>query len=203
MPYPSDHAARTRRRILKSAQDLFHRESFANVSVRDVMRAAGLTHGSFYRYFRSKGELYAEVVALAFDFETVEAPQVIRAYLSRRHLENIGRQCPLIALPTDVARGDRAVKRAFATVFRSMVRCFARDCRGRSRDQDALAIAGMCVGSMVVARALDDPGLERELRESTLVAALRIGGWLGNASRERRRHARVDSTPSDGSSLSP
>lgn len=203
MPYPSGHAERTRHRILKSAQQLFQQRGFEHVSVRDVMRGAGLTHGSFYRYFASKGELYAEVVALAFDFEGVKATQVIRAYLSRRHLENVGRQCPLIALPADVARGDRAVKRAFEDVFRSMVRCFARDARGRHREQDALAIAGMCVGSMVVARALGDEELAADLREATLLAALRLGGWLRSGVKERRRHARADAAAHRGESLSP
>jgi TetR/AcrR family transcriptional regulator, transcriptional repressor for nem operon len=192
MPYPPEHAKRTRTRIVKSAQLLLQRHGFDEVSVRDIMAAAGLTHGSFYRYFRSKGDLYAEVVSLAFDFASAKGPGVVRAYLSRRHLENIGRQCPLIAVPTDVSRSDPAVKHAFEGVFVAMARCFERDLQGRNRARKALAIAGMCVGAMTVSRALADPRLSAQLREATLISALRMGGWLDDEVSERRRHARAD-----------
>ena len=62
MPYPVEHRHLTKERILRSARRLFNRHGFDAVSIDDVMADAGLTRGSFYAYFASKGDLYAESV---------------------------------------------------------------------------------------------------------------------------------------------
>jgi hypothetical protein len=48
-------------------------------------------------------------------------PQVVRAYLSRQHFEDIENSCPMVALPIDVARSGVSAKRAFETVFKAIV----------------------------------------------------------------------------------
>jgi hypothetical protein len=106
-------------------------------------------------------------------------PQIVRAYLSRQHFEDVGNSCPMVALPSDVARSDKSAKGAFENVFRAMTgvleRSLAKD-SGPSR-ATAQAIAALCVGGMVVARALDDRALADELRESAMAIALELGGW--------------------------
>jgi TetR/AcrR family transcriptional regulator, transcriptional repressor for nem operon len=199
MPYRPQHAKQTRSRILGAAQDLLQRNGFEKITIRDVMKEAGLTHGSFYRYFRTKGELYVEVVRMSFDFANARGPRVVYAYLSQRHLGNVGRQCPLISLPSDVARSDPAVKTAFEEVFEAMTHCFERDlARGRQRRSRALLIAGMCIGAMTVSRSLADPALAVELREATLRHAMHLAGWksrpadrepIGASPSPRRRRA--------------
>ena len=52
----------TRQKILRSARRLFNRHGFDAMSIDGVMADAGLTRGSFYSYFESKGDLYAEAV---------------------------------------------------------------------------------------------------------------------------------------------
>jgi TetR/AcrR family transcriptional repressor of nem operon len=154
-----------------------------NVSVNQIMSAAGLTRGGFYKYFESKSDLYIEVLSCFFTdpkwsstWKGVEidlnatpvGPQVVRAYLSRQHFENIDESCPMVALPSDVARGGPKARRAFETVFRAMVCHLQRDLRNRSfrGSATAKAIAALCVGGMVVARAMDDRGLADELRHA-------------------------------------
>jgi len=61
MPYTPDHKRRTRQRIVGAAARLFNRKGF-EVTIGEIMTAAGLTHGGFYRHFGSKAELYAEAV---------------------------------------------------------------------------------------------------------------------------------------------
>ena len=34
------------------------------------------------------------------------APQIVRAYLSRQHFDDVENSCPMVALPNDVARSD-------------------------------------------------------------------------------------------------
>jgi AcrR family transcriptional regulator len=193
MPYPADHRDRTRTRIVRSARTLFNRHGFEKVTIDDIMALAGLTRGGFYTYFKTKSDLYAEAVSLALsetpwsrwdgvsvDFAAADAAQqLIRTYLSNQHLEDVDASCPMVALPGDVARSDPTVKRAFEGVFAAMVGLFQESLSGnRSANRKrALAIAGMCVGGMVVARSIDSPGLAKALRDAAMDAALDLGGW--------------------------
>ncbi len=66
MPYPAGHRAEKRKRIIDSARRLFNRHGFENVSITRIMAGAGLTHVGFYAYFKSKSDLYAEVLNCFF-----------------------------------------------------------------------------------------------------------------------------------------
>jgi TetR/AcrR family transcriptional regulator, transcriptional repressor for nem operon len=194
MPYPAGHRAEVRKRIIESARKLFNRHGFDNVSISQIMAGARLTPGGFYSYFKSKGDLYAEVLGCFFtdpewkgcwegvdvDLSSTDVgPQVVRAYLSRQHFEDVENSCPMVALPTDVARSGKAPKRAFETVFRAMVSTLERSVSETdpSRRTIAQAVAAVCVGGMVVARALNDRHLADELRDACMAVSLRLGGW--------------------------
>jgi TetR/AcrR family transcriptional regulator, transcriptional repressor for nem operon len=194
MPYPPGHRDEVREKIVRSARNLFNQFGFDNVSVDRIMADAGLTRGGFYSYFKSKSELYAEVLqcfftdpnwkncweGVAVDMTSGDVgPQIVRAYLSRQHFDDVGNSCPMVALPSDVARSGKSAKGAFEKVFRAMTgileQNLAKDA-GPSR-ATAQAIAALCVGGMAVARALDDRALADELRESAMAVALELGGW--------------------------
>ena len=194
MPYPAGHRNEVKERIIDSARKLFNRHGFDNVSVGQIMAGAGLTHGGFYSYFKSKSDLYAEVLDCFFTnpdwkhcWEGVKVErlspdigaQVVRAYLSRGHFEDVENSCPMVALPSDVTRSDKAVRRAFQTVFEAMVRALENSMpRSRSsRHAAAQATAAMCVGGMIVARAMADRPLADELRDACMAVALQLGGW--------------------------
>jgi len=172
------------------------------------MADAGLTHGGFYRHFASKSDLYAEVLQCFFtdpgwenswegvqvDLSAADAgAQIVRAYLSRQHFENVADSCPMVALPSDVARSGKSAKRAFETVFKAMVAMLQSAQRAsgvHTHRVTAQAIAALCVGGMVVARALDDRSFADELREASLAVALQLGGWGEVASRGSKRKER-------------
>ena len=194
MPYPMGHRERIRKKIVQSARKLFNQRGFENVSINEIMSAAGLTRGGFYKYFTSKTELYTEAMACFFTDPTwkntwkgVEidlsaapiGPQIVRAYLSRQHFENVEDSCPMVALPSDVARADHNAKQAFEGVFSAMVRFLETDVRNRVHEATtaAQAIAALCIGGMVVARAMDNRGLADNLRDACRVVALKLGGW--------------------------
>jgi hypothetical protein len=105
--------------------------------------------------------------------------QIIRAYLSHQHFEDVENSCPMVALPTDIARSNAAAKQAFETVFRAMVSVLERSLPPNQRHphKRAQAIAALSIGGMVVARALMDRAHADELRASCLDAALDLGGW--------------------------
>jgi TetR/AcrR family transcriptional regulator, transcriptional repressor for nem operon len=198
MPYPAAHRPAVKKTIIESARKLFNRHGFEGVSIHQIMAGAGLTHGGFYSYFNSKSDLYAEVLNCFFTdpnwkscWEGVKVdlssgdvgPQVVRAYLSRQHFENIEDSCPMVALPTDVARSGKSARAAFETVFRSMVSVLERSLvhSGRPRRATAQSIASLCIGGMVVARALVDRNLADELRDACMSVALDLGGWSKHA----------------------
>jgi TetR/AcrR family transcriptional repressor of nem operon len=194
MPYPAGHSAEVKVKIVQSARRLFNRHGFEGVSVDQVMSGAGLTRGGFYSYFQSKSDLYAEVLGCFFtdpewkscwdgvevDLSSADVgPQVVRAYLSRQHFEDVENSCPMVALPTDVTRGGESAKRAFETVFGAMVSVLERsmDESRPDRHHKAEAIAAMCVGGMVVARAMANHSAADELRDGCMRVALELGGW--------------------------
>jgi TetR/AcrR family transcriptional repressor of nem operon len=194
MPYPKAHRAEVKAKIVQSARRLFNRHGFDNVSIGQIMAGAGLTHGGFYSYFGSKSDLYSEVLGCFFtdpnwkncwegvkvDLSSAEVgPQVVRAYLSREHFEDVENSCPMAALPSYVTRSGKRARRAFETVFKAMVSVLERGSNegGTLRRVNAQAVAALCVGGMVVARALDDRRMADELRSACTSVALRLGGW--------------------------
>src|SRR5580692_2912335 len=194
MPYPANHRSEMTKKIVDSARILFNRYGFESVSIQQIMAGVRLTHGGFYSYFDSKSDLYSEVLGCFFtdpewkncwegvhvDLSSTEVgPQVVRAYLSRQHFEDVENSCPMIALPTDVTRSGESAKQAFETVFSAMVSVLERSLKQsrRARCARAQAIAALCVGGMVVARALQNRTHGDELREACMSVALEMGGW--------------------------
>src|ERR1700692_3487579 len=160
MPYPANHRVEKKRTIVDSARRLFNRSGFDNVSLQEIMAGAGLTHGGFYSYFKSKSDLYAEVLGCFFtdpywkscwegvkvDLSSTDVgSQVVRAYLSRQHFEDVENSCPMVALPTEVARSGVIARRAFETVFKAMVSVLERSLiqNGRRRRTTAQSIAAL------------------------------------------------------------
>jgi hypothetical protein len=103
-------------------------------------------------------------------------PQIVRAYLSRQHFDDVENSCPMVALPSDVARGDERVKAAFETVFKAMVKLLGREVKTGGQNT-AMAIAALCIGGMVVARSMNDRELSDQLRAAATNVALALGGW--------------------------
>ncbi len=195
MPYTAEHKAETRTRIIKSARRLFNRNGFAEVTIDDIMEDAGLTRGGFYKHFAAKEDLYQAAVLQFICNEIPEqwqrdhidpeargralARMIVDAYLSDEHYDDRDASCPMIALPSDVARENSAVKSAFRQVLDMIVSVFQDNApKGvRSKRDSALATAATVIGAMVLARALDDPELSPALRASARREVMARTGW--------------------------
>ena len=211
MPYPADHRPEVRKRIVESARRLFNRRGFDNVSIGQIMAGAGLTHGGFYSYFQSKADLYSQVLHCFFtdpnwkscwegvkvDLSSTDVgPQVVRAYLSRQHFDNVEDSCPMVALPSDVARSHKAAKHVFQTVFLAMASALERSlpparAKRQVRRVNGQALAALCVGGMVVARAMVDTTAADDLREACMNVALQLGGWQRRSRSNARKIVRA------------
>jgi len=192
MRYRPEHKLETRRQIIESARRLFNRKGFAEVPIDEVMENAGPTRGGFYRHFRDKDELYAEAVRHFLRKEVPERWQkgpagrmpgqafarfVVNAYLSRDHLHDVEGSCPLIALSSDAARIGGGVKAAYREVAQSMIEVFEANLQGRTARDQAVVLVALCVGGMVLARALDDQTLANDFLGTTRKFALKTSGW--------------------------
>ena len=208
MPYPATHRVERKRAIIDSARRLFNRSGFDNVSLQEIMAGAGLTHGGFYSYFNSKSDLYAEVLGCFFtdpnwkscwegvrvDLSSTDVgSQIVHAYLSRQHFEDVENSCPMVALPADVARSGPSAKAAFETVFRAMVSVLERSMieSGNARRARAQGIAAMCIGGMIVARTILDRALGDELRASCIAVAHDLAGWKSHLNGNLKKFARL------------
>ncbi|MEO8668660.1 MAG: TetR/AcrR family transcriptional regulator [Bauldia sp.] len=195
MPYSLEHKQETRKRIVQSARRLFNRNGFAEVTIGDIMGAAGLTHGGFYKHFNAKEDVYQEAV---LEFICAERPEpwqmrhidpaakgpalarmIVEAYLSTDHFDDRDGSCPMIALPSDVARGNESVREGFRRVLEMMVGAFEENFppAERTKRDRALALVSMVVGGMVLARAVDDKALADDLRDSARRQVYETTGW--------------------------
>lgn len=195
MPYTPEHKQATRRKIVDSARRLFNQRGFSEVSIDEIMAGAGLTRGGFYNHFSNKEDLYAEAItffiqdqapektsgcsAQSSERSTQRARYIIESYLSKAHQDGTDQVCPLVALPSDVARGGSTVKAAYREVLQNMISTFEA---GQPHAPDharehSLAMAALCVGGMVLARGIDDRDLAEEIRHAAKVVALVVGGF--------------------------
>jgi TetR/AcrR family transcriptional regulator, transcriptional repressor for nem operon len=191
MPYAADHKQKTRARIVDSARVLFNRHGFESVSIDDVMKNAGLTRGGFYHHFASKESLYAAAVSSFTSCnpfaERLErnpihrtpralAELLVDTYLSDETLADVDKHCPLIALPSDVARAGLQPRAAYTLLVESMLEIFraAFPKSDRQGNRKAQLIVNLCVGGMLIARTTDEPTLRRQLRAAARSEALRL-----------------------------
>ena len=194
LSYTAEHKQTTRARIVETARILFNRHGFQNVTIDMVMAEAGLTRGGFYNHFKSKEALFNAAVSsflmgrgalwrsdAGVDVSNIThetAKQMIDAYLSTQHLGDLDGQCPMIALPSDVARASPEVQASFQELLTAMVGLFENSLVAGNKGgrQDALSLAALCVGGMVLARTLPDSELAEEIRAAAHSTATRLTG---------------------------
>ena len=169
MRYPVKETAAKHERIVKEASRLFRERGFENVTVGEVMKAAGLTHGAFYAHFDSKEELQAAAVAYG---QKVSLGRLQRsktkkskgsftdAYLSPWHRDNPGDGCTMAALAQDVARSTPELKAAFEQGLENLLSAKDAD------RKEAIFWTAAMIGGVVLARAVQDTRLSEEILRS-------------------------------------
>jgi len=171
-------------RIVQAAARAIRRSGYDGTSVADIMKEAGLTHGGFYAHFASREVMLAEAAdhAGAESVATMEriaasAPpeRALRAmeeaYLSNAHVEGIEMGCGTAALVSEMPRQAPEVRRAATRRIKEMIDLVARQSpewgQPGSHEHAMVTVATM-VGTLVLARAVDDPKLSEALRKAAL-----------------------------------
>jgi AcrR family transcriptional regulator len=174
----------THERIVEAAARAIRRSGYDGTGVADIMKDAGLTHGGFYAHFASREAMLAEaadragsesvalmerIVAAAPPQQALEA--MMRAYLSKAHVKAVETGCGTAALASEMPRQTSQVRRAATRRIKEMIDLVARQLPnwGQSGAHDrALLLVATMVGTLVLARAVDDPQLSDALREAAL-----------------------------------
>lgn len=174
----------THERIVSVAARAIRRSGYDGTGVADIMKEAGLTHGAFYSHFASREAMLAEAASKACaesasavaDVVANEAPgaalaAMLSAYLSKAHVENVEKGCPLAALGSETTRQAPEVRRVATRHIKEMIDLVARqspDWGQSSAHERALVTLSTMVGTLLLARAVDDPALSDSLRDAAL-----------------------------------
>lgn len=174
----------THERIVSVAARAIRRSGYDGTGVADIMKEAGLTHGAFYAHFASREAMLAEAASRACAESAAAAADVVAkepagtalaamlgAYLSNAHVENVELGCPLAALGSETSRQAPEVRRVATRHIKEMIDLVARqlpDWGQPSAHERALVTLSTMVGALLLARAVDDPGLSDSLRDAAL-----------------------------------
>jgi TetR/AcrR family transcriptional repressor of nem operon len=190
MRYEKGHKDLTRRRIVEVASRQFREHGVAAVGIAGIMSDAGLTNGAFYAHFDSKEDLVREVLSHAgFRNKLSRAAEsgtglagAIRDYLSQNHRDNPGQGCPTSALVAEIARHPKATRDAFTGKVDDVVELIAGAldaANDAERRRKAVAIYALMVGTLQLARAVNDKQLSGEILQSGAEEAVALAGHAG------------------------
>lgn len=173
----------THTRIVETAARAIRRSGYDGTGVADIMKEAGLTHGGFYAHFSSRDAMLAEAADRAGE-ETIaiakkifaEVPEdqalqaLMRVYLSNEHMANFETGCSLAALGSEMPRQAPEVRKASTCRVKEMIALIKnRLSVGQSDAYDkALVMFSTMVGTLLLARAVDDPELSEAFRNAAL-----------------------------------
>lgn len=183
MRYRPEHKLETHQRIVKDASRRVRAEGLSGAAVSAVMKDAGLTHGGFYKHFRSKDDLLLESLREGFrEIEdalahAAEQPRpgeawkaIVKTYLSLDLCEHPERGCPLAALAPELARADKSMKPQIAAElvnYKGRMLPFMPGRRRADKERAFFVIFSTMMGAIEIARMLP----ERAMREKVLASA--------------------------------
>jgi TetR/AcrR family transcriptional repressor of nem operon len=183
MRYPAAETAEKHQKILAEASRLFKERGFDGVSVSEIMKATGLTHGPFYNHFDSKEALMGECIAhsggaaladLDAAGKTPEGMRAyVRSYLSPEHRDSRAGGCLVAAFAAHAGQpgSEQAIGAPLTAYFKVLIDRFASKFPWRSKKNargDAIRILASMYGGVVLARAVDDEALSEEILREVL-----------------------------------
>jgi AcrR family transcriptional regulator len=187
MRYSKDHKQATRERILEAAGRRFKQDGIDGAGLATVMADAGLTNGAFYAHFSSKEDLVANVLAeqLRAQRQSLDAEPsdraglepFVRSYLSPEHRDQAPDGCPSAALLDEIVRRPTDTRDVFTEELMGIIDDIALRLEpsdveaGRA---EALAVYGLMIGTLQLARALTDRELSDRVLDRGVETAMKL-----------------------------
>lgn len=157
----------TRRKILDTAEEVFGEMGYYETSISEITRRAGVAQGTYYIYFHSKREIFAELVEdigkrLRAEMRAAIADASHRVEIERRGFQAffrfVARHRRIYSI---VQEAERVVPEAFYTYYRKISQGYVRglqeamgDGSIRRLDPEAIAYTLMGIGHFVAMRWL-------------------------------------------------
>ena len=167
--------AQKHEQILDESIKLFRERGFEGVSVGELMKAAGLTHGPFYNHFASKEALMAEGLTrdmqrATSSYDSYPATQqglerYIGEYLSQEHRDSVASGCNVAALSSEI-RQHQQIREPFTIQLKGLIQKLATHFPWRSRRSakgEAIHMYSAMVGAMILSRAVNDEQFSLEI----------------------------------------
>ena len=161
-----------RQKILKAASRLFRERGFDGVTVAEIMQAAGLTHGGFYGYFKSKEDLIANALqdALNEAAPPTDLAAYAAEYLAPKHRDDLAGGCATAGLAAETLRQPPEARAALTAGLRRQIERLSQTAPGddpAARRRAAIGSWAAMVGALVLSRVSDDRQLSDELLTAT------------------------------------
>jgi TetR/AcrR family transcriptional regulator, transcriptional repressor for nem operon len=203
--------AETRKRIVATASGVFLTKGLAATGIADVMVAAGLTQGGFYRHFGSKEQLVAEANRAAFEqlmdmFERAIAGKpprealdtIVSVYLHQLQGKDSVYLCPLANLGSELRHSDEQVKATTVGGYERLVGLVAQQTQqlGIAGHADvANAIVSTLVGAVTLSGLAPDRGTKATilLNAQNVVRVLLQCSPHANVPTRKRRSSQAES----------
>lgn len=182
MPRVSRAEAERNRELIDQAAAALIRERGLGLRVADVMQAAGMTNGGFYKHFDSRDALVAHACGLAFQDvasrwrgrvasaanKSTARKLLMASYLSDTNCRNPANGCPMVSLASEVSRVEKSnpVRQTFKRGLQDLLKIIEELEPSSSTDerrQQALQSLSLMVGAMTLARATRGSDLSKEL----------------------------------------
>ncbi|WP_395664833.1 TetR/AcrR family transcriptional regulator [Methylocella sp.] len=176
-----------RQKVIAAASRLFRERGFDGIGLSDLMGAAGLTQGGFYKKFESKEDLATKACASALDRSRVRWARIVararekpfaalvRAYLSARHRDDVGDGCAFAALGSDVARHNAGLRQVFEKEIEAQLdfldHLISDTPDAATRDQSIAALSTM-VGALLLSRVATSPALSKRFLDASANAVV-------------------------------
>jgi TetR/AcrR family transcriptional regulator, transcriptional repressor for nem operon len=179
MRYPKEHKDTARQRLIELAGSHAKKHGFGESGMAALAATAGVTTGALYKHFDGKADLFTALITAEMQRtaqmygavepgDEVDVARLLAGYLSLQHVRHPEQGCPLPSLTPEVARADEASKAAFQA---ALLDIHASLQRLTPTADDAWTLMAQNVGAVMLARAIPDESLQREI-----LGALRRSG---------------------------
>jgi TetR/AcrR family transcriptional regulator, transcriptional repressor for nem operon len=194
MRYEKGHKDTTRDHILEIGARRFRKDGIAASGLAGIMSEAGLTNGAFYAHFSSKGKLVEKCIERATDdqwqqFEKEIASgrllDLISGYLSEEYRDHPDSGCPSASLLPEISRQEPAIRHVYTESVNRLLDAVEEQLpdmpKGPKAREIAIATMTLLIGTLQMARAVDDPSLSEEI----LAACTHVASTLIQSGKRR------------------
>ncbi len=194
MRYEKGQKDTTHDRILEVAARRFRKEGIAASGLAGIMSEAGLTNGAFYAHFSSKSEMVEKSLERATDEQWQQFEKeitagrllnIVRAYLSEQHRDHPESGCPSAALLPEISRQETDTRHVYTESMKRLLNAVEKQLpdmpKGSKAREIAIGTVGLLIGTLQLARAVDDPSLSNDI----LAAGTHVASTLIQSGKKR------------------